>query len=459
MQLTEADRQARARRAEAMQDPLRRVGVTVLAVTFVDTAGVARMKGVPVDRLPDLAAWGVGCSPAFDWFRADDSIAAPEDGQGPVGDLRMHPVLDRVVALAPQPGWAWSPGERWTQDGEPHPACSRLALRRLVDALAAEGLTVRAGFEIEWAVSRGEGDDFEPAAVGPAYGMTRVAELADYLRDVVSALDEAGVAVRQVHPEYAAGQFELSVSPENPVAAADTSVLVRTVVRGAGLRHGLRTSFSPKVDASGVGNGGHLHLSLWREGENLLAPGDASHGLRREGAAITAGVLAHLPGLLALGSPSTASYLRLVPQHWAGAFACWGVENREAALRMVTGPAARPDAANLEVKCFDLHANPYLALVGVLAAGHDGLRSGTALPAPVGVDPASLPAEDLAARGIERLPESLASALQALLDDDVLRAALGPRLLESVRRVAGSEVERFAAAPPEQVAAGSRWTH
>ena len=65
-----------------------------------------------------------------------------------------------------------------------------------------------------------------------------------------------------------------------------------------------------------------------------------------------------------------ASYLRLVPSHWAGVYACWGLENREAALRMITGSAGSSDwAANLEVKCLDLTANPYLLLAALLAAG------------------------------------------------------------------------------------------
>jgi glutamine synthetase len=459
MRLTDQDRRARSRQAEAVRERLRESGAVAVAVTFVDTGGVARMKGVPVDRLPDLAAWGVGYSPAFDWFRPDDWVAAPEDGRGPVGDLRMHPDLDRVAELSAQPGWVWSPGERWTQDGEPHPVCSRIALRRLLDELATAGLSARVAFEIEWVVSRGEGAVFDPAGVGPAYGMTRVVELSDYLRDLLLALDAAGVTVRQLHPEYAPGQFELSVSAEDPVAAADTSVLARTVVRGVGQRHGLRSSFSPKVDAAGVGNGGHVHLSLWRDGRNLFAPGASAHGLGEEAGAFTGGVLTHLPALLTLGSPSVASYLRLVPQHWAGAYACWGVENREAALRMVVGPASLPEAANLEVKCFDLHANPYLAVLGVLAAGMDGLRAGTSLPDPISVDPASVPERELAAGGIERLPESLTAALAALLADEALTAALGQPLVESVRRVTESEIERFADATPEEVAEASRWTH
>jgi len=86
-------------------------------------------------------------------------------------------------------------------------------------------------------------------------------------------------------------------------------------------------SFSPSVQAGGVGNGGHLHLSLHRGGRSLFGGGDRQFGLTDEAEAFIAGVLERLPALLAVGAPSVASYLRLLPSHWAGAFACWGLEN------------------------------------------------------------------------------------------------------------------------------------
>ena len=115
-----------------------------------------------------------------------------------------------------------------------------------------------------------------------------------------------------------------------------------------------------------------------------------------------------------------------MPSHWAGVYACWGLENREAALRMITGSAGSSDwAANLEVKCLDLTANPYLLLAGLLAAGFDGVAGGARLPEPVDVDPAALPSDELERRGIQRLPTSLRQSTDALAADQVLRDALG----------------------------------
>jgi glutamine synthetase len=295
--------------------------------------------------------------------------------------------------------------------------------------------------------------------------MARISELSEYLLDVLSALSVAGVDVEQLHPENAVGQFEVSVAAEDPLGAADTAVLVRETIRAVTLRHGMRASYAPKVELGLTGNGGHVHLSLWRDGANLMSGGDGPYGMGDEAEAFAAGVLARLPALLAVGCPSVASYLRLLPASWAGAFACWGLENREAALRLVTGPAWRQRrAANLEIKCFDATANPYLVLAVILAAGRAGLTVDRAagkdrLPEPVTVDPASLTPAERAARGITALPSSLEESVAAFEREQVLRDALGPPLADTIADVRRGEIALFAGAEPEAIIARTRWRH
>ncbi|MEP6631676.1 MAG: hypothetical protein ABJA89_14500, partial [Lapillicoccus sp.] len=112
-------------------------------------------------------------------------------------------------------------------------------------------------------------------------------------------------------------------------------------------------------------------------------------------------------------------------------------------------------AANLEVKCVDLHANPYLLLAGVIAAGADPAP----LPDPVDVDPAALGDEELALRGIARLPTSLRESVDAFRGDRTLRRALGAPLVDAVTAVRESELDQLGTATAEEVAAASRWTH
>lgn len=459
--MDEQERDRRAARANELVPALAAEGIVGVAVTSVDLAGITRTKGFPLRRLPDVAAWGVGTSVVFDTYGTDDlSIVAPPGVGGPVGDLRLHPDVERLARLPASPGWAWAPADRYAQDGDAHPLDTRLLLARVVDALAAEGFTARAAFEVEFVFVAAESD--EGAIVAPtsanAYGITRLIETAEVLRDLLTALDGAGVDVGQVHPEYGTGQFEVSVAAEDPLGAADTSVLVRQTIRGVARRHGLRVSFAPKVGIGDVGNGGHVHVSLQADGRNLMAGGDGPAGMTRHGEGFTAGALAHLPGLLALGAPSAASWLRLLPSEWAGAWAAWGVENRETALRFVPGAVGEHGrAANLEVKAFDLAANPYLLVAGLLAAGAAGVRAGLRLPDPVQVDPATLDEAGRAAAGIDALPAGLSEAADALAADQVLTAAFGEQLTATVVAHRRAEVQRFAGQEPTQIAADTRW--
>ncbi len=117
------------------------------------------------------------------------------------------------------------------------------------------------------------------------------------------------------------------------------------------------------------------------------------------------------------------------------------------------------DAANLEVKCVDLTANPYLLLAALLVAGAAGSGTGATLPDPVDVDPAALPPEVSAERRIERLPTSLAEATDALAADGVFRDQLGPALIDTVVGIRRSEIELFADATPTEIVEAIRWRH
>jgi glutamine synthetase len=450
----------------APPDPVRlarqlsRRGVEGIALTYVDNSGITRVKAIPTDHLERIMSTGVGMSPVFDVFLLDDSITASRTSTGPTGDLRLYPDLRRLVSLAAQPGWAWAPVERRSQLGEIHPLCQRSFAARMATKAFEAGISALMSFEVEWTLDAGSGDEVAPAAHGPAYGMTRVIERSSYLRDLLVALAAEAISVEQVHPEYAAGQFEVSMAPKDPVGAADDSVLARLTLRGVGLNHGLRTSFSPSVVAGQVGNGGHIHLSLWRDNRNLFADGDGPYGITIEGEGFAAGVLRELPALLVIGCPSVASYLRLVPQHWAGVFQTWGLENREAALRLVIGTAGlETRLANLEVKCFDLTANPYLLVGAVLAAGLAGIRDGLRLPPEVTVDPAILSPAELVESRATRLPESLPEALEHYEASTILAEALGEALHETIAAVRRAEVTLFAQSTPEEVAAATRWRH
>jgi glutamine synthetase len=454
------DLPGRAARARELTETLSAGGIRAVALTMVDNAGVTRVKTIPVARLEAAARFGIGLSPVFDVFLVNDHITSSAEVGGPVGDLRLMPDLDAVRPLAAQPGWAWAPTDQFTQEGEVFDCCQRSFTRSMAERAAATGLDLKMGFEVEWFQARRAGEEVTPVHRGPAYSAIVLEEVSDFARDLIVALEDERVEVLQFHPEYATGQLEISIAPGDPVSAADDNVLLRQTIRGVAARYGMSASFAPVAIAGEVGNGGHVHFSLWEGERNLFAGGGEPHGMTERGEAFVAGILAELPALVAVGSPSVASYLRLVPSHWSGPWACWGRENREAAVRFVTGMVGnRETAANTEVKCFDSSANPYLVAGALIAAGLSGIEQDLRLPDEVTKDPAEYSPEELDRLGIRRLPQSVEEAVGRLEESKVLRVAMGDVLFNAFVAVRRAEAEAFAGKDDEALVAAHLWRY
>jgi glutamine synthetase len=446
---------------------LAEAGVEAVALAMVDNAGVTLVKTIPIRRLEEAARFGIGLSPVFSVFLVDDQITSSPHIGGPTGDTRLMPDVEATVALAASPGWALAPVDQRDQEGGEYPACARTFAKRMLDRLATFGLELRGAYELEFFLGRRNltGGDPEPdpvpAHTGPAYSAIVLADVEPFATELIRAFEAQGTGVMQFHPEYSTGQLELSVPHRTGIAVADTNLVVRHTIRAVARNHGLAASFAPVVFAGLVGNGHHLHLSLWnRSGRNAFHGGRGPEGMTREAEAFTAGVLESVPALTAVTAPSVASYERLQPHRWSGPWAVWGRENREAALRFVTGMVgSRPEAANLELKSTDASANPYLALGAILAAGIDGLERDAMLPEPVSVDPASITAAERRSRGIRQLPSSLGAAIRQLERSTVLRAAMGDVLFESFLATRRGERATFEGKDPEAVVRAVRWRY
>jgi glutamine synthetase len=435
---------------------------------IVDSAGVTLVKSVPLRRFEEAVRFGVGLSPVFSVFLVDDQITASPDIGGPTGDTRLMPDPDAVTPLASSPGWALAPADQRDQEGEPYPACTRTFARSMLDRLAGSGLELRGGYELEFFLGRrapaepgSPEPDPPPAHLGPAYSAIALVDVEPFATSLVRALEEQGTGVMQFHPEYSTGQLEVSVPHGPGISIADTNLVVRHTIRAVARAHGMAASFAPVVWAGLVGNGAHLHLSLWnRRGRNLFNGGRGPEGMTPEAEAFTAGVLAAMPALTAITAPSVVSYQRLQPHRWSGPWACWGRENREAALRFVTGMiGSRAEAANLEVKAIDPAANPYLALGAIIAAGIDGLERERTLPEPVTDDPASLTAARRRALGIRRLPSSLGAAIRELERSSMLREAMGDVLFHAFLATRRAERAAFEKMSAEDAVRAHRWRY
>ncbi|KAL9679886.1 hypothetical protein QQ045_017757 [Rhodiola kirilowii] len=255
------------------------------------------------------------------------------------------------------------------------------------------------------------------------------------LRRVCSALkDEFNL----LHAESGNGQFEIPLGHTICTKAADNLIFARETIKAVARKQGLLATFIPKYSLEDIGSGCHVHISLWENGKNVFmgSPGSSKNGISVIGEKFMAGVLCHLPSILAFTAPIPNSYDRIQPNTWSGAYLCWGKENREAPLRTACPPGI-PDGvvSNFEIKSFDACANPHLGLSAIIAAGIDGLRRNLTLPDPIDENPAT--------RNLKMLPRSLSESLEALQSDTMLRDLIGENLVVAVEAVRKAEINHY----------------
>jgi glutamine synthetase len=431
--------------------------VQAVMVPLIDNSGVSRVKCIPASRLPEAIARGIGFGALISVQTVDDRTAdspwlSPRE---PSGDLRLFPDVGSAVVLAAEPGWAWIAANQAGLDGLPWPSCPRTFVQRMTENLATHGLHARCAFEVEWFLGLPGDPDPVPLHSGPAYAASALpTELA---LELLQALEEQEMSPQQLHPEGGPGMYEVSLGARDPLAASDAAAVLRQTIRAVAKRRGLLTSFAPMVFPEGEGYGAHLHISLWnRAGQNLFGNGPGQYGMSPQGEHFLAGVLHHVAELTAITCPSVVSYLRLVPDNWAGVFACWGLENREAALRFITGGKGEgAAAANVEFKPIDSSANPYIAVGAIIAAGLDGVDRQLKLPSPLTINPASAPPESRPAR----LPSTLGAAVSRLQESSLLRDAMGQQFFDAFLAVRRSEEETLGTLDPLEAVRYHRWRY
>src|ERR671910_1316448 len=389
--------------AEARENVARPLPEDTLWVrfVFVDHAGIPKAKAVYRDGFAGRARAGVGLAKGV--LALDPSGALhPESGLGPVGECRLVPDLSTLTPLPFARGQAMVTVDMTEPDAStPWEGCPRSALKRVLGRLAERGYRSVASYEAEFYVWGPDGPlDRTPYAA--SFALTAAAE---FVAELAGTLKEMGIRPEQCHAEVGHGNLELSVKEAEALAAADRRVMVVETIRGVAHRMGLGITMAPKPYLEEAGNGHHLHLSIYSlEGESPVLF-DASGALSGPGSGFVAGILEHLPAVMAFTTPSPNSYQRIAPGMWASAYVSYGPDNREAAVRLASPVAGAESAtANIELKPVDVTANPYLALAAVLAAGMDGMERALDPGEPTTVDPATLGDEERDSKGILPLP-------------------------------------------------------
>ncbi|MEU1273564.1 glutamine synthetase family protein [Streptomyces sp. NPDC005799] len=313
------------------------------------------------------------------YLLATDIDMTPLDGyaltgweQG-YGDFLVQPDLDTVWVLPTQPGTALVIGSPIHPDGTPVQVAPRQMLKTQLERLAELGYRLKVGVESEFVLYT-EGDS-GPAPAWDAnldYSTSHPPAVRPFFRHLGDYLNNAGIGYESIKTESAPGQAEVTFPyTDDPLAACDDYSVYKLIARDLAQQYNLIPAFMA-APATGVGNGLHLHLSLWSEHDE---PGFAHHHGEDLPPLLTravAGMLSILPNLAPLYAPTVNSYKRYTPHSFAPVRYNWGIDHRGCAVRV----CGHGKGTHLEVRLAGADADAYLALTAYVAAMVHGIEEG-----------------------------------------------------------------------------------
>lgn len=232
--------------------------------------------------------------------------------------------------------------------------------------------------------------------------------------EILMALEEAGVPMEVHHHEVAtAGQTELGMRFGTLTRTADNLLLYKYIAKNVARQNGKTVTFMPKPLFGDNGSGMHVHTSLWKGDINVFYDASGYAGLSQTAKYYIGGLLKHAPALLALTSPTTNSFRRLVPGYEAPVNLAYSQRNRSAICRIPVTKSVK--AKRIEFRAPDASSNPYLCFAAILMAGLDGIQNRIDPGDPHDKDLYELPAEEK--KLIKQVPASLGAVLDALETD------------------------------------------
>ncbi|WP_456422957.1 type I glutamate--ammonia ligase [Thermococcus sp.] len=382
-------------------------GPRFLQLVFVDINGVPKGMEIPIERYEEAVEEGIsfdGSSiPGFQGIEDSDLIFKADPS---------------TYAEVPWEGIARVYGYIY-KDGKPYWADPRGVLKRALERLEKEGFKAYIGPEPEFYLFKKNGTwELHIPDSGGYFDLVTLDKARELRREIALYMPSFGLVPEVLHHEVGKAQHEIDFRYDEALKTADNIVSFKYLVKAIAEIRGLYATFMPKPLYGFPGNGMHLHISLWKDGENAFIGED---GLSETALHFIAGILKHAKALVAITNPTVNSYKRLVPGYEAPVYISWGYRNRSALIRV---PAFWGKGARIEYRCPDPSANPYLAFSAILMAGLDGIKRKLEPSSYVETNVYEMSDEERSKAGIETLPGSLGEALEELKRDKVVREAL-----------------------------------
>ena len=412
-------------------------GAQKVKVAVSDIDGVLRGKYLHIDKFKSAAepypAGGFAfCDVVFGWDSSDQCY----DNTSVTGWQHGFPDALARLDLNTARNVPWDNnvpffiGEFVNSDGTPHPLCPRQTLKKVLKRAEKLGVNPMCGMEFEWfnflenSHSWQNKKGVEPTPLTPGmfgYSLLRMNQNREFFNAIQDEMLQFGVPIEGLHTETGPGVYEAAIAFCDALTQADRAILFKTGTKEIGARFGIMPSFMAKWNAALPGCSGHIHQSLSDGKKNLFADAKGRHGMSKVFESYLAGQVAHLMEFAPMFWPTINSYKRLVDGFWAPVKPTWGLDNRTASFRVISGS---PKSTRLETRCPGADVNPYLAMAAVIAAGLDGVEKGMKLTAP------PIYGTNGGAENIPRAPRTLIETTRNFQQSKVARDWLGDTFVD-----------------------------
>lgn len=403
-------------------------GIRYFLISYTDLFGAQRAKLVPAQAIGEMQKNGAGFAGFATWL--DMSPADP--------DLFAVPDPASLIQVPWKKELGWLAADLWMA-GKPVTASPRNALKAQIAAAAELGYQLKSGVECEFFLINPDGTGLSDPAdtqAKPCYDEQALMRRYDVITEICDAMIELGWNPYQNDHEDANGQFEMNWHYDDALVTADRMAFFKFLVKSIAEKHGHRATFMPKPFINLTGNGCHIHLSLWKDGQNAFAGDDDITDTARH---FIGGLLHSAPAMAAITNPTVNSYKRInAPRTTSGATwspnsVTWTGNNRTHMIRV-------PEPNRLELRLADGAVNPYLLPAVALAAGMDGVTNQR--------DPGprmdfNMYTEGAHLTDVPKLPLNLLDAIRALEASEVLNAKLGD-LVKSYTKLKHTEWNDYA---------------
>ena len=346
-----------------------------------------------------------------------ESSAVFDDLYDPEENLFLVPDLDSFTILP------WRPQQGKVakficdvikQDGTPYTLSPRTILKNVLEDAKKEGYTFVVDPECEFFLFHTDDNGTPTTITHEKAGYLDVGPLdlgENARREMVLTLEDMGFEIESSHHEKAPAQHEIDFTQAEALDTADALMNFKFAIRSTAKRFGLYATFMPKPRTDLPGSGMHLHISMYKNGENLFDDDDGEASAMA--GFFMGGVMEHARALCAITNPVVNSYKRILTGYHAPKEVYWAKKGEKALLKYHNNGAD----TKVELRFPDPSANPYLAIVVCIAAGMDGIHKQIS------------PGEANCQSG-RYLPGNLKDALDCMKQDSLMKATLGEEFVK-----------------------------